>query len=272
MTKVPVIVSFGEILFDVIEGNPHLGGAPLNLAVQLKRQGADASIISSVGRDPLGDTVFSALEQYGMDTAYVHRSDYPTGSVTVTLDDAKVPCYKFLNDCAYDHIETDYSGNPDLFCYGTLSQRSEVSRSTLHRLWDSLQTRFFYDVNLRQDFYSKERIRESLLHADIVKINDEEFRVLCQLFDLPSEPSAMTDRFGLDVLILTMGPDGCRVSSKGRTVHSPAVPVKVVSTVGSGDAFSAAFLYHYLKGEDLPVCADAGNALAAKVAGQAGAI
>ena len=272
MAKIPVVVSFGEILFDVIEGEPHLGGAPLNLAVQLKRQGADASIISSVGSDRLGDAVFAALDQYGMSTAYVHRSDHPTGTVTVTLDAAKIPCYEFLNDCAYDHIETDYHGTPDLFCYGTLSQRSEVSRSTLHRLWESLETTFFYDVNLRQNFYSKELIRDSLLHADLVKINDEEFRVLSNLFDLPSDPAAMTERFGLEVLILTLGPDGCQVCSKGGMVSSPAVPVKVVSTVGAGDAFSAAFLYHYLNGDDLRVCADAGNALAAKVAGQAGAI
>ncbi len=272
MTKVPVIVSFGEILFDVIDGEPHLGGAPLNLAVQLRRQGADASIISSVGRDRLGDAVFTALDSYGMSTEYVRRSEYPTGRVTVTLDEAKVPCYEFLNDCAYDHIETDYAGSPDLFCYGTLAQRSEGSRSTLRRLWDSLKTTFFYDVNLRQNFYSKELIRDSLLHADIVKINDEEFRVLCDLFDLPPEPAAMAERFGLEVLILTLGPDGCQVCSKGQMVHSPAVPVKVVSTVGSGDAFSAAFLFHYWKGEDLRACADAGNALAAKVAGQPGAI
>ena len=272
MKKIPVIVSFGEILFDVIDGEPHLGGAPLNLAVQLKRQGADASIISSVGRDALGDAVFAALEQFGMSAGHVRRSDYPTGTVTVTLDAAKVPHYDFLGDCAYDHIETDYRGTPDLFCYGTLSQRAEVSRATLHRLWDSLETTFFYDVNLRRNFYSKELILDSLLHADIVKINDEEFRVLCELFGLSPEPDAMTDRFGLDVLIQTLGPDGCEVCSKGRVVRSPAVPVKVVSTVGSGDAFSAAFLYHYLNGEDLRVCADAGNALAAEVAGRPGAI
>ena len=272
MTSVPNIVSFGEILFDLIEGEPHLGGAPLNQAVQLKRLGADASIISAVGRDRLGDAVFSALEQYGMSSQYVRRCDYPTGTVSVTLDAEKVPRYDFLDNCAYDHISTEYRGKPDLFCYGTLSQRSEESRATLHRLWNELDTTFFYDVNLRQDFYSAERIRESMVRADIVKINDDEFRVLSELFAIPAEPSAMAACFGLDTLILTLGPDGCLVTSRGRTVHSSAVPVKVVSTVGSGDAFSAAFLFHYLKGEDLQLCADAGNALAARVAGQQGAI
>lgn len=272
MTKEPKIVSYGEILFDIIENVPHLGGAPLNLAVQLKRLGADSTIISAVGGDRLGDVVFAELERYGMSTKYVRRSDYPTGTVTVMLDAAKVPQYEFLDNCAYDHIDTDYDGTPDLFCYGTLSQRSEESRRTLRRLWGNLKTDFFYDVNLRQNFYSRELIQDSMLYADIVKINDDEFRVLAEMFAIPEDLGAFSARFNVGTIILTMGPDGCRVYSDGEIVYSPAVPVKVVSTVGSGDAFSAAFLYHYLKGENLRACADAGNALAAQVAGQQGAI
>lgn len=268
------IFSFGEILFDVIEGTPYLGGAPLNLAAHLQKLGAESHIVSAVGRDKLGETVLAKLTELNLDSSMIAVLDkYPTGTVTVTLDERKIPAYSFGRDTAYDHIPMpELSGNADLFCFGTLAQRAAESRATLKKLRGQLKCPFFYDVNLRQDFYSREILEDSMNSADLIKLNDEEIVTLAKMFGLKPEPPEFSRRFNIGTVILTLGPKGCEVYSGGKTITSPAVEVKIVSTVGAGDAFSAAFLYHYLNGDSLRGAADAGNALAAVIAGQEGAI
>lgn len=270
----PRVVSFGEILFDVIGGVPYLGGAPLNLAAHLRKQGAETTLISAVGNDPLGRDALGQIGKLGLDTGTIAVLDgFPTGTVTVLLDERKVAAYDFAMDTAYDHIPVPgFDTEVDLFCFGTLAQRSPESRGTLVRLRKMLDCLFFYDVNLRQDFYSKEILEESLYSADIVKLNEDEFPVLAAMFGLPDDPEELRRRFGLQMVLLTLGPEGCDLYSSGGVIHSPAVPVKVVSTVGAGDSFSAAFLYHYLTGSTLNEALTAGNLLAAKIAGQKGAI
>ena len=270
----PRVVSFGEILFDVIGGVPYLGGAPLNLAAHLRIQGAETTLISAVGNDPLGRDALEQIGKLGLDTGTIAVLDgFPTGTVTVLLDERKVAAYDFAMDTAYDHIPVPgFDTEVDLFCFGTLAQRSPESRGTLARLRKMLDCLFFYDVNLRQGFYSKEILEESLYSADIVKLNEDEFPVLAAMFGLPDDPEELRRRFGLQMVLLTLGPEGCDLYSSGGVIHSPAVPVKVVSTVGAGDSFSAAFLYHYLTGSTLNEALTAGNLLAAKIAGQKGAI
>lgn len=268
------IISFGEILFDIIEDTPYLGGAPLNLAAHLQKQGAESRIISAVGKDELGKTALARLAELNLDSTMVAILDeYPTGTVTVTLDDRKIPTYLFGHDTAYDHIPMpELSGNADLFCFGTLAQRAEESRITLKQLREQLKCPFFYDVNLRQNFYSREILEDSMNSTNLIKLNDEEIVILAKMFGLKPEPQDFSRRFNIDTVILTLGPEGCEVYSAGETITSPAKKVKVISTVGAGDAFSAAFLYHYLNGDTLHGAADAGNALAAVVAVQEGAI
>ena len=160
----PRVVSFGEILFDVIDGVPWLGGAPLNLAVHLHRQGAETTLISAVGADPLGRSALKQIQEFGLDTGSIAvLEQFPTGTVTVSLDERKVASYQFASDTAYDHIPVpEFKGEVDLLCFGTLAQRSEESRTALARLRKSMDCLFFYDVNLRQNFYSKEIVGESL--------------------------------------------------------------------------------------------------------------
>ncbi len=268
------VVSFGEVLFDIIGGEPFLGGAPLNLAAHLCRQGAQTALVSAVGNDVLGRNALEQIRKIGLDIhAITTLSDYPTGTVTARLDENKVATYDFAADTAYDHISLpQIDTDIDLFCFGTLAQRSPESRETLRKLRSSLDCLFFYDVNLRQNFYSREILEESLNAADIVKLNEDEFPVLASMFGLPDDPEAFRRHFGLLFVLLTLGPDGCDLYADSGRIHSPAVPVKVVSTVGAGDSFSAAFLYHYLTGSSLADALAAGNRLAAKIAGQKGAI
>ena len=163
------IVSFGEVLFDIFDDGARLGGAPLRRAVHLHRLGVESLLVSAVGQDTLGDVAIQEIAREGLPVDHVARVPQPTGSVTVSLNEAKVPAYRFLRDCAYDYIpvpKLDLS-ELDLFCFGTLAQRGEASRSTLRRLLSGIRCRVFCDVNLRQDFYSKEILEHSLAAADV---------------------------------------------------------------------------------------------------------
>lgn len=273
MNHPPRIISFGEVLFDVFEDGAHLGGAPLNLAVHLHRLGARVQLISAVGRDELGSRAIRKIEKEGLSASCIARVPRPTGEVTITLDQAKVPSYRFLSDCAYDFIpepEMEF-GNADLFCFGTLAQRGDVSRKTLISLIKKITCRVFCDVNLRQNFYSREILQRSLEAADLVKLNEEELPIIASLFAIAPDCAELAKRFRLETVILTLGPKGCQIHHRGQIFSSPAYPVQIVSTVGAGDAFSAGFLYAMLCGDSPEGAAAKGNQLAAEVASIPGA-
>ena len=222
------IVSFGEVLFDIFDDGARLGGAPLNLAVHLHRLGAEPLLVSAVGQDTLGDVAIQEIAREGLPVDHVARVPQPTGSVTVSLNEAKVPAYRFLRDCAYDYIpvpKLDLS-ELDLFCFGTLAQRGEASRSTLRRLLSGIRCRVFCDVNLRQDFYSKEILEHSLAAADVVKLNDDELPVIASMFGIEPESGAVAKRFGLNTVILTLGPEGCEIWHDGEKFTSPDRPAR----------------------------------------------
>ncbi len=267
------ILLFGEILFDVFDDGARLGGAPLNLAVHLHRLGAETTLISAVGEDELGNRALREITREGVDTSGIARTSQPTGSVKVILDKAKIPSYHFLPGCAFDFIPMPEI-NPDefnLFCFGTLAQREVASRTTLRKLLAALSCKVFCDVNLRQNFFSREILADSLANSNLAKLNEEELEIIARLFELKPDPGAIAERFQLETVILTLGPKGCEVWNKGETISSPACPAQVVSTVGAGDAFSAGFLFHFLSGEGVKAAADAGNRLAAQVATLPGA-
>ena len=267
------ILLFGEVLYDVFPDGARLGGAPLNLAVHLHRLGANAKLISAVGEDEFGDRALREITRQALDSSLIARVPHPTGSVRVTLNEAKIPAYWFLPDCAYDFIPLPESKPSayDLFCFGTLAQRGEVSHETLKKLLAELSCTIFCDVNLRQNFYSKKTLEESLHVSHLAKLNDEELEIISNLFGIAPHPGAVAERFKLETVILTLGPKGCEIWSNGKITTSPACPAQVVSTVGAGDAFSAGFLFHFLSGDGIEEAAAAGNRLAAKVASQSGA-
>jgi len=267
------VISFGEVLYDVFPDKACLGGAPLNLAVHLHRQGADVKLISAVGDDDLGLLARDGILEQGLSDEFVFKVPQATGRVTVMLDEDKVPSYVFSADCAYDHIPFPESLElkADLFCFGSLAQRGEESRRNLWRILDRVDARIFCDVNLRQNFFSREILERSLSVADLVKLNDEELPVIAEMFGITASCEAVAKRFGIETIIQTLGPEGCEVWHDGETVTVPAAPAKVVSTVGAGDSFSAAFIYHYLSGKSIRDSAVEGNLLAARVAEQPGA-
>ncbi len=279
-------LSFGELLWDIIDGTPYIGGAPFNLAAHLARMGAGVSMITAVGDDELGRRALEQASRYGVDTQFIRTwPDSPTGTVEVYLDQAGLPDYTIHENVAWDRIELEAneierigSQSWDVFCFGTLAQRSEQNRRLLETIIGaSRPASVFYDVNLRQSYYEEAWLEASLEHATIVKLNEEEAETISRmLFD---EELSVRDfvtkifkTFDLDVVLVTRGPEGAIVYNGSDFGTSETEDVEVVDTVGAGDSFSAAFLYSYLSGDDAFDASDTAAKVADFVVSRRGAV
>ena len=268
------VVSFGEIPWDVIEGVPHLGGAPFNFAAHCALLGLKTAMVSSVGDDALGRRACEMAQGYGVDVSGVSvHPKLPTGTVMVTLDNG-IPSYDIRTDVAWDEINVSDDllswPCPRVVYFGTLVQRAPVSATALARMLDTWRgAEVFFDVNLRQNYWTRTLVMEGLGRATILKLNDEERGTL------GIDPAAaFAENRRLKIVVVTKGADGCAVFLPGGTSFvSSAEPCgPVVDTVGAGVAFSAAFLAAYLQGATPQEAARAGNVRGGYVASRAGAI
>lgn len=278
------ILSFGEVLFDIIEGEHYLGGAPLNFAAHLAQMGEASYIFSKVGRDTLGREALNKIQAIGVKSDLIQQDNqYPTGTVPVKIKKGQ-PDYTILEDVAYDFI--DFSESEDLLhlqdfdvlYYGTLAQRHPVSKQALQELINCKTFKhIFYDINLRKDCYTPSIIQQSLQHCSIFKLNDEEIAVVSSLlygkeFTMEEFVGLISTDFQIGVIVITAGATGCYVYAQGELHFIKSYPTQVVDTVGAGDAFSAAFVSAYVRHHDPLRAADIANKLGAFVAGSRGPI
>jgi len=281
------VFSFGEILWDVIGGEAHLGGAAYNLAAHAARLGLKAELISRVGADDLGCRAIAEATRVGVGTSLVGVDcEHPTGTVTVTVSSKGQPEYEIGCPAAWDYIQIDEQTlrqtlrrcKPDAICFGTLAQRSPLSRQALTSLLQSMDgVRTFYDVNLRQTFYGREVIEWGFRRAEIVKMNDQECRRIGNLLlgedqDETICAIALRNLYGNEIVLVTLGSSGCLVVDHSGATHLPGHEVSVVDTIGAGDAFSAAFLACWLRGAPPTQAAMLANRVGAYVASRRGAI
>ncbi|MEI6411051.1 MAG: carbohydrate kinase [Bacteroidota bacterium] len=276
----PKLICFGEVLWDLLPSGKIAGGAPMNVAFHANNLGFSTQMISRVGDDVLGAELLAFLNGKGVSTQYVQiDTAHPTGTVEVTLSSTGSPSYVIIEDVAWDHISDNNEIHDmsllesDALVFGSLACRSEQTKKTLLALLDAATLRVF-DTNLRSPFYSKELLEELLSKADIAKMNDEELRILADWNGVGgSEADQMRflkEKFGLDLLMLTKGDQGAAcLDDKGYHTH-PGFPVTVQDTIGSGDAFLAAFLSKMLAGASSPECLEYACALGALVATKQG--
>lgn len=254
-----IVVGLGEILWDVFPERKILGGAPANFAYHISQFGFNGYAVSAIGEDLLGKEILENLEQKGLNYL-IEKTVYPTGTVQVTLDKEGIPQYKILENVAWDNIPftartENLAKNTRTACFGSLAQRNEVSRATIRRYLETMpeDSLKIFDINLRQKFYSKELIHESLTLANILKINDEEILVVADLYGWPGEEQDICKRllneYKLDIIILTKGTEGSYVFTPRQTSSLPTPKVHVADTVGAGDSFTAAFIAAYMHGE-----------------------
>jgi fructokinase len=277
------IVGLGEILWDELPAGRQLGGAPSNFAFHCHQLGHPAAVVSRVGADEPGQALRGAVRRLGLPDAWLQEDrDHPTGRVTVAVDERGQPSYTIHADAAYDHLAWDgpleaLFGTAQAVCFGTLIQRHPVARATVRRaLGAARNTLVIFDVNLRQDFWGREVIEESLRASRWAKLNEDELTVLRDLLALGGASTSQTlaalrRRYGLELAAVTRGERGCLVQTDDEEIAVPGVSVVVADTVGAGDAFTAGLLACVLEGRSLDDAAGFANRLAARVAASPGA-
>ena len=257
------IVSFGEILFDVFVHTSVVGGAPFNFVAHACAQGAEGYLVTAVGDDELGRDALREMEKRGVRTELVTVSSLPTGRCLVLLSEDGTPSYELVTG-AYDEtnlpptVNSVVEGGYDALYYGTLAQRGEEARRAL----DSLVSlggykEVFFDINIRQDYYSKEIIERGMKNATMVKFSREEAWVFDEL-DICKEKGEplcryLAEKYNLRQVIMTLDADGALVyiAECDEFFYSEKPKASVVSTVGAGDSFSATYLCSYLRGYDV---------------------
>ena len=259
-----VIVGMGEALWDVLPEGKKIGGAPANFAYHVSQFGLPSCVVSAVGMDILGNEIVENLTSKGLNQQ-IAKVPYPTGTVQVEIDQAGIPQYDIKENVAWDNIPF----TPQLeslarvtraFCFGSLAQRNVVSRDTINRFLDTMPKRddslVVFDVNLRQGFYNKDILCNSMRKCNILKINDEELVTVSRMFgypgiDLQDKCWILLGKYNLKMLILTCGTNGSYVFTPGQVSFQPTPKVEVADTVGAGDSFTAAFIASILKGKSV---------------------
>ena len=261
------------------------GGAPANVAFHAGQLGCRGAVGSRVGSDEPGDGLVEFLRGQGIATDWIQRDPvHPTSTVTVKVGRDGQPQFTIHQDVAWDYLELNDSlrelmGTAAAVCFGTLAQRSPDARRTIHRALACTKPDclIVYDVNLRQEFYKRDWVEESLIVCHVVKLNIDEVDVLAELLGTgPPDPvpfgRAVQEQFGVETVIVTQGKHGCLVIEPERVHDVPGVPVKVADTVGSGDAFTAALIYSRLRGWPADRGAELANRVGALVAQHPGAM
>lgn len=278
------VVSFGELLWDLLPTGEVLGGAPFNLACRIHTLGHTAVFVSRVGEDDHGRRALAAVERLGLRNDWIQVDPCrPTGTVDVTLDDQGKADYYIVPGVAYDEIKrteavVEVAAGADALCFGVLAQREETSRATLRQIVRECDTPLkFLDINLRTDCYDTDSITWSLHNADILKLNDGEIGELGAMLNLsagsiPAFCAEVIDRYALSHCVVTLGDKGAfAATDTDERVYVPGIRVTIADTVGSGDAFAAGFLCATLRGRPLGEACAFGNALGALVATHRGA-
>ena len=259
--KTDIIVGLGEALWDVLPEGKKLGGAPANFAYHTRQFGFNSVAVSAVGEDKLGDETLAALDEKGLEYDMA-RVPYPTGTVQVTLDEEGIPTYDIRENVAWDNIPftpelEELARNCRAVCFGSLAQRNVVSRETIHKFLDTMPSDNgrlkIFDINLRQNFYTKEVLCDSLRRCNVLKINDEELVIIGRMFDYPgldmrNKCWLILGKYNLDMLVLTCGTNGSYVFTPGNVSFQETPRVEVADTVGAGDSFTGAFCSGILSG------------------------
>ncbi len=251
-----IVLGIGEIVWDCLPGGRKLGGAPVNFAYHCKELGAESYPVSAVGNDALGDETLSQCRSYGLCTDYIGRNSLPTSRVLVTLDAAGVPSYEIVQNVAWDALKADpkilsLAAGAAAVCWGSLAQRNSDSRSAIMKILDAIPKDAIrvFDINIRQDYYSREVVEESLEKATILKLNEDELPLVLKLIGA-KDIDTIIKRYSLDYLIFTSGASFSEIySPEGVVSHIETPTVKVADTVGAGDCFTAAFVTSLLGGE-----------------------
>lgn len=275
------ILSFGEILWDLLPDHTALGGAPFNFVYRVNSLGDTGLMVSRLGKDDLGCQALDKVSSLGMDTGFLQIDEQlPTGTVKVSFDENNNPDYLIVPDVAYDEIElteplVEAAKNADCLCFGTLVQRSPKTRKTLEQLIAAGEKSIkLLDINLRKKCYTPQTVSSSLEKADILKLNANEILEVAQMVGISngSVPQLCRDiikKYHLHYCVVTLDHKGAfAVSNQGQKVYVPGYKVDLVDSLGAGDAFTAGFIHSLVRSRTLTDACELGNILGAIVCTQ----
>lgn len=277
------IVGIGEVLWDLLPAGPQLGGAPANFACHAHALGAHACVVTRVGNDDFGRAILKRFEQMEIADGTMQVDEAaPTGTVTVALSDQGIPNYIIHENVAWDHLSVTPPAlqavrAADAVCFGSLAQRGAISRAAIQRLVAAAPAEALrvFDINLRQNYFSREIIGQSLRLANVLKLNDAELPVLAQLFGLTGSTrhqiETLAQKFSLQLVALTRGPAGSLLFQAGQWSDCPSIPITIVDTIGAGDSFTAALVMGLLCKMPLDEINDLADEVARHVCSCAGA-
>ena len=284
MTEQPLMVGLGEVLWDFLPSGKLLGGAPTNFAYMASVLGDRGVVASRVGNDNLGREAYDQLERLGLNTAYLQQDPLsPTGTAGVALDSFGQPTFSIQESVAWDRLQwtpewQELAARADVICFGSLAQRSETSADTIDLFLSSCKPDALriFDVNLRQSYYAQKILTRSLGHANIVKLAEQELIAVGSLLGLQGSSTKSLARqlrqiHEIELVCVTRGANGSLLVSEHECVSHPGFAVKVVDSVGAGDAFTACLAHHLVRGHSLSEISGYANRFASWVATQVGA-
>jgi fructokinase len=284
MTQPATIIGLGELLWDLLPSGKQLGGAPANFAYMANVLGDRGIVASRIGADALGNEALQAMTTLGITTDYVQQdATRPTGTVHVHVDAAGQPEFIIDTSVAWDALEftpqwANLAKSADVVCFGSLAQRSPVSRATVRQFLQAAPaaTLRVFDVNLRHTFFTKDLLHESLQLAHVVKLNDQELPRIADMLALggaseDERAQHLLDAYSLRLVCITRGDRGSLLVANGKIAAHKGFRVKIADAVGAGDAFTACLAHHYLRGASLDEINEKSNRWAAWVATQVGA-
>ncbi|MDR2581900.1 MAG: carbohydrate kinase [Fibromonadaceae bacterium] len=257
-----MIIGIGEMLWDIFPERKIPGGAPANFAYHASQFGFESYVVSAVGKDLLGEEILKIFAEKEL-KLLVETVNYPTGTVKVELNDKGIPRYEICENVAWDNIPftertKELAQNSSAVCFGTLAQRNETSRKTIRSFLELVPQNALkiFDINLRQNFYSKKIIHESLMISNILKINEEEVIEVARLFDFEKKDEQeiclhLLKEYNLNIVIETKGSIGSYVFTKNETSYLDTPKVNAIDTVGAGDSFAGAFAGALLQGKSI---------------------
>ena len=259
-----IIVGIGEVLWDILPEGKKIGGAPANFAYHASQFGFHSRVVSAIGDDILGKEITDSFISKGLNHL-IPTVSYPTGTVCIEIDQEGIPVYEITENVAWDNIPytseiESLAKKTRAVCFGSLAQRNPVSRNTVTRFLDNMPREnsklVVFDINLRQGFYNKEIICNSMKRCNILKINDEELVAVSRMLEYPDIDmhticKMLLEEYNLKMLILTCGVNGSYVFTSDNVSFRPTPCVKVADTVGAGDSFTAAFIASIMKGKSI---------------------
>jgi fructokinase len=278
------VVGLGEVLWDVLPTGKKLGGAPANFAYISSQIGNHGIVASRVGVDKNGREIMRSLEKIGVGVSHIQTdAEHSTGTVSVSLANGQ-PSYEIKENAAWDFLKLtedwrDLAKTCDAVCFGTLAQRNAVSRHTIQEFIKLVKTDCLriFDVNLRQNYFSPDVVKDSLNLADVVKLNHEELPKLAEMFAINSlnqmeQAKKLCGKFKIRFMCLTRGGKGSLLLTENEASEHCGIKVEIADTIGAGDSFTAAMTNGILRGWHLDEINEKANRVGAFVAAQIGAM